>query len=196
MDNLYSKKEVRSKRLLTEAFFELLNDFPGKPITATDICVKADYARSTFYAHFDQIQDVPYYYYKTNWFYDYREQFRLLLQQGKPLEEIFHFTLKLYYQYWSTQKEIYKNLKSIGMDCIIEKLNQDIATEAFEKLHPMSESYINSIKGKCIIRGIASFSLVVYDVWVYSSIELDIDEMVSNYMSIIKDDMGLGEYRT
>ncbi len=184
------KKEHRSKTLLTNAFFELLNEHPGKTISVRELCEKANYNRSTFYAHFNEMKDVPYFYYKTNWYYDYMEPFQSMLQEGKSIKEIFQLQVKRYFQYWSSQKEIYRNLKSIGMDCIMEKLNQDITTVIFEKLHPTPESYINSIQGKCMIRALANFSLVVYDVWVYSSVQMDVDEMAMSFMKIIEGDLG------
>ena len=50
------RSAVRSRRLIHEAFAELLQEKPLDKITVTDIVKRADINRVTFYAHY---QDVP-----------------------------------------------------------------------------------------------------------------------------------------
>ncbi len=46
------RNKIRSKKMIKEAFFELLKEKDYNKITVTDIVKKADLNRSTFYAHY------------------------------------------------------------------------------------------------------------------------------------------------
>lgn len=49
------RSAIRSRRLIREAFFELLQEKEFERITVTDIVNRADLNRSTFYAHYPDI---------------------------------------------------------------------------------------------------------------------------------------------
>lgn len=49
------RSAVRSRRLIRQAFLELLDEKPFEKITITDIVTRADLNRSTFYAHYPDI---------------------------------------------------------------------------------------------------------------------------------------------
>ncbi|MEH7493140.1 TetR/AcrR family transcriptional regulator [Neobacillus niacini] len=48
----------RTKKLLKQAFIDLLHEKEYKTISVTDIVDKADYNRSTFYAHYDYKEEL------------------------------------------------------------------------------------------------------------------------------------------
>lgn len=50
------RSAVRSRRLIREAFLELLQRKPYEKITVTDIVAAADINRSTFYAHYPDVR--------------------------------------------------------------------------------------------------------------------------------------------
>ena len=52
------RSSLRSKKLITEALVELLDEKTLDKITVTDIVKKADINRGTFYAHYDNVSDV------------------------------------------------------------------------------------------------------------------------------------------
>lgn len=52
------RSSLRSKKLITDALVELLDEKPVDKITVTDIVKKADINRGTFYAHYDNVSDV------------------------------------------------------------------------------------------------------------------------------------------
>lgn len=52
------RSAVRSRRLIRQAFQELLLEKPFEKITITDIVTRADLNRSTFYAHYPDIHGV------------------------------------------------------------------------------------------------------------------------------------------
>jgi AcrR family transcriptional regulator len=53
-----NRNAQRSIRLLKEAFMELLAEKPYESITVSDVARKADLNRGTFYAHFDNVDDL------------------------------------------------------------------------------------------------------------------------------------------
>lgn len=50
------RSAIRSRRLIREAFLELLRHKPYEKITVTDIVAAADINRSTFYAHYPDVR--------------------------------------------------------------------------------------------------------------------------------------------
>ena len=50
------RSAVRSRRLIRQAFLELLRQKPYEKITVTDIVTAADINRSTFYAHYPDVR--------------------------------------------------------------------------------------------------------------------------------------------
>lgn len=52
------KSSLRSKKLITDALVELLDEKTLDKITVTDVVKKADINRGTFYAHYDSVADV------------------------------------------------------------------------------------------------------------------------------------------
>ena len=53
-----NRNAQRSIRLRKEAFMELLAEKPYESITVSDVARKADLNRGTFYAHFDNVDDL------------------------------------------------------------------------------------------------------------------------------------------
>ena len=50
------RSAIRSRRLIHQAFLELLREKPFEKITVTDIVDRADINRSTFYAHYPDVR--------------------------------------------------------------------------------------------------------------------------------------------
>ncbi len=50
-----SRRVRLTKRLIRDAFVELLEEHPISKVTVTDICNKADVNRSTFYSYYDDV---------------------------------------------------------------------------------------------------------------------------------------------
>lgn len=56
-----NRNALRSRKMLVEAFSELLAEEPFEKITVTDVTRRAGLNRGTFYAHFDSMQDLGQY---------------------------------------------------------------------------------------------------------------------------------------
>lgn len=55
-----SRNAVRSQRLIREAFLALVEEHGDGKITVVDLCRKADINRTTFYAHYESLDDLEY----------------------------------------------------------------------------------------------------------------------------------------
>lgn len=53
-----NRNALRSERLIREALVSLATEKPVRSITVRDICTRADINRSTFYAHYDNLEDM------------------------------------------------------------------------------------------------------------------------------------------
>ncbi|MBQ3141271.1 MAG: hypothetical protein IJC25_04855 [Clostridia bacterium] len=49
------RNAVRSKKLIRQAFWDLLAEHPDRPVTVADIVARADLTRNTFYAHYRDV---------------------------------------------------------------------------------------------------------------------------------------------
>ena len=58
MEKKEYRSAIRSRKLIRQAFFELLKEKNFEKITVTDIVKKADVNRSTFYAHYPDVMGV------------------------------------------------------------------------------------------------------------------------------------------
>lgn len=58
MEKKEYRSAVRSRKMIRQAFFELLKEKNFEKITVTDIVKKADINRSTFYAHYPDVMGV------------------------------------------------------------------------------------------------------------------------------------------
>lgn len=190
------KKEIRSKRLLTEAFFQLLKQHPGKAITVKELCDHAGYARQTFYAHFDQIEDVPYNHYKRNWLDENFESYIAHINKSRiekiPTRNSLHMLVKASFSYWAEQVETYKLLKSIELERFLTRLFEEGLRLMYGVMYPNQDMSTNSISEKCIIRGHAQLAYVIYDIWAYSGREMDADEIASIILKVIDGNSVLG----
>lgn len=53
-----NRNALRSRQMIRNAYLELLNEKPYEKITATDIILRADINRSTFYAHYPDVRGI------------------------------------------------------------------------------------------------------------------------------------------
>ncbi|WP_346355443.1 TetR/AcrR family transcriptional regulator [Azotosporobacter soli] len=52
------KSAIRSRHMIRQAFIELMNEKPLEKITVTDVIVRANINRGTFYAHYQDVRAV------------------------------------------------------------------------------------------------------------------------------------------
>ncbi|MRT92893.1 TetR/AcrR family transcriptional regulator [Ancylomarina sp. 16SWW S1-10-2] len=169
----------RTKDSIANTFFELIYKNPGKPIKVKDLCLEAGYARQTFYTHFYQLQDVVYYYYEREYLTYIKEETEKLYSINSSIKSSFNKFLRIVFDYWHTQNDTYKMLKSIDLDDVLLKLFQETAKIFTEKFYPNANIILTSFEGKSMIKAGAHITKTVYDIWVTTGRTWDTDKMVA-----------------
>lgn len=173
------KKINRSKKLLANAFFELLEEKPGEKISVKALCERADYSRQTFYAHFYQIEDVVYYHYEKEWLVKLAQQLDDIKKRNLTVHEAGQEGVLCLFEYWTTQIETYKLLRSIDIEDVFLKLFEEAAILFVERFYTNPDAIFNSVSGKCILKGGARFCKTVYDIWMQSGTKMNNEKMAT-----------------
>jgi len=156
----------RSKRLMTEAFFELLKEKPKKRIQIKQLCERAGVARPTFYAHYDVIEDIPYEYYINTWLRSFSERVDQVLEKGLSFEEFSIQITECAIYYWGNQVDVYRSLKGAGMESVINQLFQEGSKLILEKTGRSRDLSIESHWFDLIIEIGAHSTFMSYELWV------------------------------
>ncbi len=130
---ILDRRIQRTRRLLQNALLELILEKGYDAITVQDIIDRADMGRSTFYAHFEDKENLL-----LSEFEDMREQFdRHLTNQPIPEESPWGLTL-LMFQHAQSQHRLYKALiGKQGGNTMISHINTYLSSLILEhlKLH-------------------------------------------------------------
>ncbi len=130
---ILDRRIQRTRRLLQNALLELILEKGYDAITVQDIIDRADMGRSTFYAHFEDKENLL-----LSEFEDMREQFdRHLTNQPIPEEGPWGLTL-LMFQHAQSQHRLYKALiGKQGGNTMISHINTYLSSLILEhlKLH-------------------------------------------------------------
>jgi AcrR family transcriptional regulator len=89
---------IRSKKMITDAFLELLQTIPYHKITITDITAKALLVRATFYRNFNSKEEILNYYID-----ELYKNFVALLSRNSALNN--YMIAKTYFEFWEQHKE-------------------------------------------------------------------------------------------
>lgn len=124
------RSSIRSKKLITDALVELLDEKPLEKITVTDIVRKADINRGTFYAHYANVNDVV-----TSMFQNAFEVIKspfsepsfdtsadlsqMLIQLQMVMEQDINFYKKIYASDMNMQ--IYEQISNVLLSFILEQ---------------------------------------------------------------------------
>ena len=174
----YENPQVRrTKGIIAAAFFERLEENPYKKIRISDICERAGVSRSTFYNHYEQIEDIPYDHYAYDWLEKLNSILDEYLEQDLPVDEIYTQGGIWILEYWANEVEIYKLLKAAGMEDILAKLFSAATNANLHKftdgmtitIDPLLYEYYVTLLGVIFFR--------TYDFWVKSSMKNSAREM-------------------
>lgn len=111
---------LRSKKLLTDAFFDLLRQNPSRKIKISDLCRQAGVARPTFYSHFDTIEDIPLDY-LAGWKTELPEWIAARMQENLSDEAFVLEICIASFTYWGEHAETYKLLKAAGLGRVVSE---------------------------------------------------------------------------
>ncbi len=119
MDTPYQNPlAIRAKKLMTEAFFNLLRENPAEKIKITQLCERAGIARRTFYTHFDRIEDIPRKFLTDQWLTTLEEKNRACLDKDLPPENEYDFMVLTMYEYWGKRAECVSLLIEAGFRAV------------------------------------------------------------------------------
>jgi len=127
---ILDRRILRTRRLLQNALLELILEKGYDAITVQDIIDRADMGRSTFYAHFEDKENLL-----LSEFEDMREQFdQHLTNQSVPTESPWGLTL-LMFQHAQSQHRLYKALiGKQGGNTMISHINTYLSSLILEHL--------------------------------------------------------------
>jgi AcrR family transcriptional regulator len=120
MSNKRDRRSQRTRRLLSEAFVELLREKGYNAITVSDIIERANIGRSTFYSHYRD---------KDNLFVNELDRVIEALSRQIPQQEQMPFFPSLgLFQHVGEQYELYKALLwTPGIDLLIKHMQKSLS---------------------------------------------------------------------
>ncbi len=181
------RSALRSKRLIRQAFVELLQDKDLEKITVTDIITRADINRGTFYAHYQDVRAVI-------------EQIENEII-GKMLEFLGEFRHKNFFQnplplllkvsrYIEADQDFFRVLiNSKGATPFLEKLKR-IFVEYMQTDSDIPESVKRSPEFAVSINFFAGGVVNLYQVWFRGETSYSLNEIALVVSKIIKNTSG------
>lgn len=183
MEKKEYRSAIRSRKMIRQAFFEILKEKPFEKITVTDIVKKADINRSTFYAHYPDVMGVveelqeEIIQYTQNFmenvdFKDYYENPKPYLQHIVKLV--------------AENNELYRLLMTSAMATKqFEELKYILIDRTLETLD-VSEIFKNKFEFEFSVRFFMGGVVDVYTQWLYGVIDCSLDELTDQLASMIQ----------
>lgn len=176
------RSAVRSRKLIRQAFMELLKEKEFEKITVTDIVKRADINRSTFYAHYpdvfgviDEIQQEV---------LDYTQKvlddmnFNNFFNDPKPfLKEIVKIA--------EDNHELYRLLSSSNM--LVKQLQKlkMLLIERTIKTMEVPSQYVDPFEFEFMVRFFMGGVVDVYTQWLNGDIDTSLDELTNQLANMI-----------
>jgi AcrR family transcriptional regulator len=175
---------LRAKKLITDAFFDCLKENPYKKVKISAICRRAGLARSTFYNHYDFVEDIPYVHYVEDWLVKLEELYDDLLAKNASLEEASLASIESVLIYWREHLDEYKLLQTAEMEFVLLKLFHQCTTLYFDKFMGELGDFSNPVIFECIVSQGAISLLSILKIWFDTGMEFSTEEM-AEIMSIL-----------
>lgn len=183
MEKKEYRSAVRSRKLIRQAFFELLKEKSFEKITVTDIVKKADINRSTFYAHYPDVmgvveeiqQEIIEY---TQHFME-NVDFKDYYQNPKPY-------LKQIVKLVEENNELYRLLMTSAMATKqFDKLKYILIERLIETVE-VSEVFKDKFEFEFSVRFFMGGVVDVYSQWLYGVIDCSLDELTDQIANMIQ----------
>ena len=177
------RSAIRSRKMIRQAFFELLKEKSFEKITVTDIVKKADVNRSTFYAHYPDVLGVVEEIQEE--IVDYTQTFmkNIDFKDGyvNPMPHLQHI-VKLVEE----NNELYRLLMTSAMGAKqLDKLKYILIDRTIETLE-VPEGLIEKSELEFAIRFFMGGITDVYTQWLNGEIECTLEELNNQLASIIQ----------
>lgn len=178
---------TRSKQMLTEAFFGLLEEKPVPKIKISQLCEKAGVARPTFYSHYNTIEEIPLAYFE-RWLNELRIWLDELAQENPDLmidsdDQFSPDFGRFLYRYWCSEVELVKRLINAGYEDIISrtfiKAHEIVMKTVVVPAHELSVFFQEFLQAKA---GIVSYELYKY--WIATDMELSVEQLAQIHLTL------------
>ncbi len=181
-----NKKEyrsaIRSRKLIRQAFLELLKEKTFEKITVTDIVNRADINRSTFYAHYpdvmgllDEIQEE---------FINFSEQYLRKVNFSDLLENPEHY-LQLIIKMAGENEELYRLLSNSHVAMKQMEKMKKMMVERIVATMELPEEYRDSFEFEFAVRFFLSGFIDVYTQWIKGEINCTTDDIIQSVSKMI-----------
>lgn len=168
-------KRDKTENHITDALFELLKDRSLDDVTITDLTIKADVGRVTYYRHFKSLEEILTRYFEQLEKEFHRENPLPLIKTYKDYEDLAVAVLTFLYDRYDRIQIVFKNhLENLVLAYLTDSFNQKVS-EDFKKHYPFAVPFVagavtNSLKvwalnnkGKADIPSVAeSFCYLVF----------------------------------
>lgn len=179
-----NKNALRSKRMIREAFLQLIQEKELSKVTVTDIINKADINRSTFYAHYPDIYGVI-----ESFEDDVIEKMLTILSEFK-YRNFFQNPLPLLLRinrYLEEDMDLYRILiTQTGSSSVFRKMSRAFI-DYMEKDSDVPEKIKGSAAFEIRIRFFASGILGLYENWFLGNIPGELNDISLEVAKIIKE---------
>lgn len=183
MEKKEYRSAIRSRKMIRQAFFEVLKEKPFEKITVTDIVKKADVNRSTFYAHYPDVMGVV------------EELQEEILEYTQSFMENVDF--KDYYE--NPKPYLQHIIKLVAENNELYRLlmTSAMATKQFEELKyilidrtletiEMPGSFKNRFEFEFSVRFFMGGVVDVYTQWLYGVIDCSLEELTDQLARMLK----------
>lgn len=182
MEKKEYRSAVRSRKMIRQAFFEILKEKAFEKITVTDVVKKAEINRSTFYAHYpdvmgvveeiqEEILDYTQNFMKNVNFNDFYENPKPYLNQLIQLVAENKELYRLLMTSSMVAKEM-DQLKYIMIDCIIETLDGNDRFQSKFDLEFATRFFMGGV-------------VDVYTQWLYGVVDCSLEELTDQLANMI-----------
>ena len=188
MEKKEYRSALRSRKMIRQAFFELLKEKSFEKITVTDVVKKADVNRSTFYAHYPDVMGVV------------EEIQKEIIEYTQSFMENVDFK-----DYYENPKPYLKNIVKL-----VEENNElyrllmtsAMATKQFEELKyilidrtletlEVPEGFKDKFEFEFSVRFFMGGVVDVYTQWLYGVIDCSLDELTEQLTHMIQRSAGM-----
>ena len=177
------RNAVRSRRMIREAFVELLQEKPVEKITATDIINRSGLNRSTFYAHYPDVKGII-----DEITGEIIVMFRQMLAEmdfSRFLKEP-EANLKKVVAFLAENQELYRLLGQSEMSLMyLDQLKKVLIQQVLETPNLPTEG-ISQISVDIRIRMLLSGIIDTYREWLAGEIDYSLEDMTSEVANIIQ----------
>jgi len=176
------RSAIRSRKLIRQAFLELLKEKNFEKITVTDIVKRADINRSTFYAHYpdvmgliDEIQDEV---------LTFTEQYLKKVSFADLLENPAPY-LQLIVKMTRENEELYRLLSNSNVAIRQMENMKKLLAERIISTVEVPAHYKDSFQFEFAVRFFLGGFIDVYKQWLEGDVDYDMDDIIMAISSYI-----------